>query len=229
MKITRLPALVVLIAIMGGAVSCSKKKSPDAAVNEVRKAALLGLKMNPNIEIVKTDDAGGTVTYRDKKSGEEVTLSFDDLSQGRFNMKVKDKSGRETSIDSSGSGKVTVNGPDGRMTYGGDASASAPPAWVLTYPGATPAPGSMRMEKDDMLNGSFMAETKDSAVKVKEFFDAKLKEKGFKTEAMNLNFDGKENATVRGTKDDEKRKITVTATSEEGKTTVMIIYEGPKN
>ena len=85
------------------------------------------------------------------------------------------------------------------------------------------------MEKDETLSGSFISETKDSAVKVKEFFDAKLKEQGFKTEAMVLNFDGKDNATVSGTKDDGKRKITVTATTNSGKTTVQVIYEGPKN
>ena len=63
----------------------------------------------------------------------------------------------------------------------------------------------MRMEKNETLSGSFVSETKASAVKVKEFFDAKLKEQGHKTEAMLMNLDGKDHATVAGTKEDGKR------------------------
>lgn len=231
MKLSRhTPVILAALALLGGA-SCSKTKTDDAGGDAMRKATLLALKANPDVEILKTDDAKGEVTYRVKKSGEQVTMSFNDLAQGKFNMKVKNAKGEETTVDagSMGAGGVTIKGPEGKVTFNADTAGSAPPAWVTPYPGATPAPGSVRLEKNDTLSGSFVSETKDSVVKVKEFFDAKLKEQGYKTEAFVLNADGKDSATVSGTKDDGKWKITVAATTGDGKTTVMLVYEGPKN
>jgi hypothetical protein len=229
MKTTKTAVILAAFVLTWGS-SCAKKKKADADADAMKSAALMALKMNPAVEILKTDDAKGMVTYRDKGSGEEVTLSFDDLAQGRFNIKVKDAKGRETSVGASqdGSGGMTITGPDGKMTLGGDAAGSAPPAWVPPYPGAKAAPGAMRMEKDDSVNGSYVMETADSVAKVKEFYDTKLKGQGFKTEAMSLNIDGKDNASVSAEKSEAKQKLTVSISSEGGKTTVMLIYEGPK-
>jgi hypothetical protein len=231
MNRTQLFAAVIATLAILSLPACSRKKKEDAAADAVANAVILGLKKNPNIEILKTDNTKREVTYREKKSGQEVTISFDDLSQGKFNMKMKDARGRESSISSGAAGGMTITGPDGKMTISGGAASSSAPAWVPAYPGATPAAGSMRMEKGDTLSGSSHSETKDSVAKVKEFFDSKLKEQGYKTEAMIMNLDGKDNASVTGTKKDGDRKtsITVSISAVDGKTAVMTYYEGPKN
>ena len=115
MKISRHSAILLAALVASPLVSCSKKNKQDAEAKAVHDAAVMALKMNPAIEIVKTDDAKGEITYRNKQSGEQVTMSFNDLAQGKFNMKVKDAQGRESSVTGGGDGNVTVNGPDGKM------------------------------------------------------------------------------------------------------------------
>ena len=142
MKNSKYIASFLAALVLFGGMSCSKKKQGEAAGDAMRSAALFALKANRDVEILKTDDAKGEVTYRDKKSGEQVTISFDDLAQGKFNMKVKNAKGEETTIGTAtdGGGGLTVKGPDGKVTFSADAAGSAPPAWVAVYPGATASP-----------------------------------------------------------------------------------------
>src|SRR5436309_2246967 len=38
--------------------------------------------VNPDIEVVRTNDSAGTITVRDKRSGKETTMSFDQAKTG---------------------------------------------------------------------------------------------------------------------------------------------------
>jgi hypothetical protein len=72
---------------------------------------------NPNAEVISTDNGAKTITIRDRKTGEEVTMSFDDVKNGRFKM--------------TGIGK---HGEIGNIEIGGGAGKT--PSWVPTYRGA---------------------------------------------------------------------------------------------
>lgn len=54
--------------------------------HEFAQAATLKLavKLNPDLELVMTDEAKGEITIRDKKSGEVTTLSFDEMSMNKL-------------------------------------------------------------------------------------------------------------------------------------------------
>jgi len=225
---------LLLLACIGGGLlvarGCSKLKevAGDFQKNPTKAAATLLVKANPDLELVGTNDAKGEMTIKDKKTGEVTTMSFDQLSQGKF--KVRDAKGNETSVDASaaGKGRVVIKGADGQTMIGGAAAEIALPAWVPSYPGTATKEGGMRIEKEGAVSGMAMAESRDSVSKVKDFYDARLKAAGFKVESSIAKINGTENAMVNGTKEDGRQKVGAIINSDQGKTSIILTYEGPK-
>ncbi len=227
-----LTLLGLLVMVLLGMKACNKLKdvAGDFNANPVKAAAMMVLKLNPEVDIVKTDDAKGEITVRNKKSGEEVTLSFEEAADGKFSM--KNAKGEVVSIDGSdatGKGGIVMKGPDGEVVIGGtNAAAIAPPAWVPMYPNLKSQPGGMRSESNGVIAGAFAAESADAAAKVKEFYESKLKEAGFDTNVTTTGTGGGEFIIVHGSKDDNKTQVSAVISSKDGKTGVMINYEEKK-
>lgn len=227
--------LFVLVVLVGGFLTmkaCSAMKGVvgDFEKNPAKATAVLAVKMNPDLELVSTNDATNEITVRDKKSGEVTTLSFNDIAQGKF--KYKNSKGEEVTIDAAnqgGKGNIVVKDKDGTTVLSGDAKSAAPPAWVPVYPGAQNKAGGMRSEKADKISGMFAIETTDSTVKVKDFFEPKLKADGFQVETTSINGGNGEIITLKATKDGDSRTVSVMITTDSGKTNVAINYDGPKN
>ena len=57
--------------------------NPDAAVV---RAAELALRLNPEVDVVSSDPAAGTITVREKKTGKEVTFNLEDIKAGKFSI-----------------------------------------------------------------------------------------------------------------------------------------------
>ena len=207
-----------------------KEAAGDFQKNPAKAAAVLMVKANPDLDLVKTDDTTGEITVRDKKSGQTTSMSFDDLSKGKLTFK-NDK-GEEVSIDASGANNkagIVIKGPKGQTVIGGTNEATAPPSWVPMYPGATSdSIGGMREEKDDHIKGNFIGQTTDPMAKVKEFYETKLKEAGYTTETNTININGVDSASISGKKDDGKTSVDVMLNGAKEKTAIILGYEGKK-
>ena len=226
---------LLLIGAIGAVVAVwtfapkAKKLADDFKNNPAKAAAMLAVKANPDLDLVNSDDAKGEITVRDKKSGKEVTMSFDEISQGKFRMRNAD--GEEVTIDGKAGpdgGRIVVKGPDGQTVIGGDAGAIAPPDWVPAYPGAKPQGGGMKKDTANKVNGMFVGETGDGTAKVREFYETKLKAAGFETEATTSAVESSDSAVVTGRKDGGKRTLNVMLNTDKGVTTIVITYEGAK-
>ena len=136
--------LIAMVAFIGlKAVSKMKEVAGDDwRKNPAKTAALVAAKMNPEWDFVKVDDAKGEITVKVKKTGEEITMSYNEVAQGKFTMK-------------NSNGEETVFGT----------AASAPPAWVPAYPGAAAQGAGMRTEKPTGVSCTYMVQTKDAAAK----------------------------------------------------------------
>jgi hypothetical protein len=226
--------LIIIVAILAFVLlgkTCSKlgEVAGDFQKNPAKSAAILAMKMNPDVKIVSTDDAKNEITIKTKSDGKTMTMSFDDVANGKFTM--TDGDGKKVTIDGSNSatgGGIVMKGPDGETVIGGSATASVLPAEVPAYPGLKAGAGGVRTEKGDKLMVSSMGETADAVGKVKEFYEAKLKASGFKVDASIVNAGGADNATINATKDDGKTKVMMMIAGDAGKTSVIINYEGPK-
>lgn len=210
--------LVLLVLIGGGILAARVAQKP------VTSAAKLMVSMLPDMQLVKADETTKEITVKNTKTGQITTMTLDDLKQGK--IKMTDDKGNVTTIDPSNSaGQMKVQTNEGNITLGGDASASPLPSWVPAYPGATATPGGIRSEKGDKISGMSIAESTDPLTKVKEFYEGKLKEAGFKVEST---LAGAEAAVLSGTKDATHETLQVTISRADNKTTIMFTYEGPK-
>ncbi len=59
------------------------ESNPDAAA--VRAAELV-LRLNPDVDVLSSDPAAGTITVREKKTGKEVTFDLEDIKAGKFSI-----------------------------------------------------------------------------------------------------------------------------------------------
>ncbi len=198
--------LLIILVVVVFTVSRIVDKVKDVAGDDWRKnpartAAMVAAKMNPDWDFVKADDAAGEITVRVKKTGEEITMSYNEVAQGKF--KMKNSNGEET-------------------VFGG--GVTAPPAWVPAYPGALAQGLGMRTEKPAGISGSFFVQTPDALAKVREFFETKLQADGYEVTVTSA----PESPVISAKKESEKRTITVQLNGANGATQVVITYEGPK-
>ena len=108
----------------------------DMKANPTRMTAETMIRMNPELELIETDDAAGTITFRNKTTGEEATLDFADIAEGRFSVTTEE--GEYTvGAASDGEGGMTFEGPEGETRIGASADLGNVPDWVPRYPGAT--------------------------------------------------------------------------------------------
>lgn len=161
---------------------------------------------NPNLEVVHTDNGAGTITIRDRRTGKQSTISFDQVRRrGRFSITADDDNG----------GKASVQFGDGAADL---------PSWVPKYPGAAESGTFSAKGADSNGNGeggSFNFSTPDPARKVMDFYQRKAGELGMK---INLSADNGDGGTIVAVNDDNKRTLTVTATGSGNSTNVNVVY-----
>jgi len=202
----------------------------DSGGQPVKTAAQLAVMANPDLEVVSTDEAKGTMTLRQKSNGHVMTIPVTEAAQGRFS--VQDAEGKRTEVSvgngPDGGGTLTVEGPDGKMAVS-SAGADAPmPAWVPGYPGAQTQPGGMRAETPEGISGNATFTTTDPAAKVRQHYETALKQQGFTTEVASFGSGDAETTSITATKNDGKTTVNLVITAETGQTTVMTTYQGPK-
>ena len=108
---------IILIGflVLGALGWFAKKKIDQFAENPTFNAAKLVVQMNPELELVSADEKTGTLTIKNKKTGEVTTLSAEDAKEGRWTFK-NDK---------------------GETATLGAGSAQTLPSWLPSYPGGT--------------------------------------------------------------------------------------------
>jgi hypothetical protein len=140
--------------------------NPALAVTKMAVAA------NPDLETLSTDDRAGSITVRDKKSGDVLTLTFD---PDKKTMVARDKDGKEVNFKISGDangGSLEVNSSDGSVKFGAT-STNTLPAWVPVYPGSSPQ-GTLSSTTDQGNQSAFSFTTKDSAQTVLDYYEKEL-------------------------------------------------------
>jgi hypothetical protein len=206
------PVVLVLLIVLGFFFLCvlglvgfgffaarAIRNNPGAVI---AKMITLG---NPNIEVVNTDNGARTITIRDRRTGKESTISFDQARNGHFSITANDDHG----------GNATVE-------FGG--SVNNLPSWVPKYPGAANT-GVFSAKGTDNNGagegGSFTFTTSDPPRKVLDFYRDKVGELGLK---VTMNSDTGSGGMIVAAEEAEKRSLTAIANASGGSTTVNITY-----
>jgi hypothetical protein len=188
------------------------KKNPGLAMAKMVTA------MNPDYEMVKTNDREGTIVVREKSTGKVVTLKFDPLTQ---KMVVTTDDGKQASvtIDSNG---VSAQSPDGSSVKFGAAAGNNAPSWVPVYPGASPQ-GTMSSSSAEGTQNTFTFKSKDPASKIITYYSDQLRAAGF---SINMTTTTDQGGLVQASDDSKKRTIVVTVgTSADGTETGVTSIE----
>jgi hypothetical protein len=233
------PVAWILIGCLGilliGAIgfgACSffvAKKVKDVAQefsdNPAKAAAELAVKLNPELEKVESDEAAETITVRNKKTGEVMTLDWSEIEQGNFSFKSKDG---EFKVDASDDGEgavVSVTGADGQSTqfYGGSAAGDVPD-WIPLPDGAGPATSAFSSKSGQQVSGTFGFTTSESVDDVVAFYAEKLGDAGYETNESSYSGGGQRGGGVTATNQSEGRTVGVGVAETEEGTQVTISY-----
>ena len=220
--------LVVLVVMIAGGIFISRKAKEFAAGAE-KNPALVVAKMiaaaNPDIEVVAEDADAGTLTLRNKKTGETITMNAEDIKDGRISFKT-DK-GEEVKISGSareGEQGLTIESDEGTLSFGSGASAQLPD-WLPIYPGAE-SQGTYSGEGKGKTGGAVQFETPDSVAEVLAFYEKQLKGAGFATETTRVDRDGSlVGATLTAKDEAGGRTVTIVCTRIEQATQGLVSYE----
>lgn len=206
-------ALLICAVIVFAAIGyMAKKKLQEFGENPEMAAAQLILRANPDLEVVNTDDEAGTITVRDKKSGEETTLNLSDIKEGRIEIK-SDKG----SVTMDGTGMTVEDEKGETSTFTAGAGAGDIPDWVPIYPGGN-AQGNFLGTTAEGSSGIVTVNTSDSAEKVLEFYKGKLEGDGYTVQQSTTNSNGEVSGIVSGTTADEKRTLAIVVSPSSGGT-----------
>jgi hypothetical protein len=211
---------LLLLAIIGvvAVTMWMKQKVGNLQRNPAVAAAEILVRANPELEVVSTDYAKGTITMKNKKTGETLTMDANEVKQGRFTF--KDGKGSEIRFQApeGGSGPVQIQGPDGQTTFGAGTKVQTP-SWLPTYPAAL-SEGVMSATGKDGSTGTIVQKTADSPTQMLETFEKALKAGGFEVNTIR----NPEGGIVIGEQKAMKRHVMATIGTSQGQTVATITY-----
>jgi len=218
--------MVVLIVVMVGGFFVARKVQDVAADFEENPAlatARMIVKLNPELEEVSTDEEAGTMTIRNTKTGEKITVNFEDIEEGRFSFTTDEG---EITVDASEmkeSGSLKVTNEDGEVVLStGGAVSDDVPSWVPVYPGSEPT-SRHTMRTDEEQTGGFELETSASVKEALDFYRAALEGEGFEVSMNTFTQDESEGGMVNGSHGDKGRNVVAIFSAEGGGPTKIVI------
>ena len=223
---------IILIGVVAAAIlGYLAYRKGQEVVNDMEKnpamaAAKMAVALNPDVETVSTDEARGTITVRDKKTGKVVTLNFDDVNNGKFTVKGdNDETVTFEAKSGEGSGSFEVKTDKGSVKFGAGSSAENLPDWLPSYPGAK-AEGTYSMRGDNGNAGTFAFSTTDSVTEVISYYETELNAKGLKVSVTTTKQDGLSGGgVVTGQDKHEHRTAVITIGGQsDGKTMVSVTF-----
>lgn len=215
--------LVVIVGIvMSVAVWWGARKLADAARNPAVLAAKLVVAANPDLEVVAEDPGKQTVTIRNKKTGDVITMNAADIQRGK--LELRDGRGEKVTLEAGDKekGGITVTSKAGTTRIGADAAAAPLPSWIPAYPGVQPG-GIMSSKTAGGVEGMISFTTSHPSSEVLDFYEADLKGKGFKVERSEVKGDAGSTGSLTARLED-RRELTVTAVPAEKETQVGVHY-----
>jgi hypothetical protein len=204
-----------------------KKKVGD---NPALAAAELIVRANPELEVVDSDSKAGTLTIRNTKTGEVVTMNAKDIEEGKISFKTKEGT---TVFDASkngeegGSIKVTNEKGEQATFTAGEGAPKNLPSWVPIYSGGTVA-GSYDATTAQGRSAAFTVTTADSLDQVVEFYESQLKATGLTVQKSSFEGNGQKTVMLVGTTSDDKRNANVSISTSEGKTQALVNFNEKK-
>ena len=222
--------LLIGVVVMFAVGYMAKRQLDKFEDNPAMAAATLAVRLNPELELVDSDAEKNTLTVKNKKTGEVVTLSAEDIKEGKFTVTTDEGT---TTFDADGDGKdggsMTVTNEKGEVATfsGGGGAPKNLPAWVPIYPGGT-ATGSYDATTNNERSAAFGVTTSASVDDVLAFYEEKLEGEGFEVQKTTFESNGEKGGSVTGTTSDQKRTVSVLVGSSSEGTQATVTFTEKK-
>ncbi len=205
-----------------------KKQADKFEKNPTMAAAEMVVRLNPDLELVSSDEKTNTLTIKDKKTGEVTTLSADDAKNGKFTIKT-DKGTTTIDANSKDGGSLKVTDDKGQTTTmnAGTAAPQNLPSWLPVYPGGT-VQGTFDTTNAEGHSATFTVSTSDPVSKVLDFYKSQFESGGLKAEKTTFSANGQDGGTVTAKSADDKRQANVLIGNANGKTSATVTYQEKK-
>ena len=205
-----------------------KKQADKLEKNPTLTIAEWYVRANPDYELVSADEATGTITIREIKTGEEMTVDAKDLKEGKLTVKTKDGTAVFDASADEGGGTIKVTDEKGQASTLQAGSGAAPqnlPSWLPVYPGGT-IQGTFDTNTPDGRSASFSLTTSDTGDKVLSFYESRLKEAGLKVDSttMTSTAEGKGGILTASSESPSRNVSVLVGASEGGQTTAAITF-----
>jgi hypothetical protein len=201
-----------------------KKQADKLEKNPTLAAAEWIVRVNPELEVVSSDEEAGTLTIKNTKTGETVTMNAKDVEQGHIEFKTKDGTAVFDASGKDGTVKVTDNkGQVSTLQAGSGAAPQNLPSWLPVYPGGT-IQGTFDTNTPEGRSASFSLTTQDPGDKVLSFYESRLKGAGLKVDSttMTSTTEGK-GGILTASSENPSRNVSVLVGAAEGSQTTATI------
>lgn len=176
-------------------------KAQEVADNPAIAMAKIAAAADPNVEVLDTDEGAGTITIRNRKTGETVTVNADKIREG----------------------KIEFTTPEGRATFGAGSDVKFP-KWVPIPSGAKTI-GGMSADSSEGAGGTVVIETSLGIDEVKAFYEDKVPATGIDLNSnMTTTVNGVKSVTLAGESQGGGRTLAVTIFQEGGSTKVNLVF-----
>lgn len=222
--------LVVLVLAVGGFIIGKKVKdfAKEAERNPAVAAAELVARANPDIEVVDKDYDRGTITIRNKKTGEVLTMDAEDVKNGR--LRFRNDKGEEITFEGKGEGaggQVKLTGKEGELTFGAGVEATLP-SWLAEYPGGE-SQGAYSGSDGSIVTGGYTFQTDDSVQEVMDFYKDRLEGEGFQVTTTTFQQDGRiAGGSLSGKGSNNREAHLGFMRNDDGRTVVTVTFKRPK-
>ncbi|MCX7895000.1 MAG: hypothetical protein N2447_03455 [Thermoanaerobaculum sp.] len=193
----------------------SAGKNPAVAAAKVVAAA------NPDVEVVKADEEAGTITLRNKKTGEVLTMDAKDVEQGRITF--SNEKGEKITVEGKGEGEkgtFRISSKGEELVFSSEVNL---PAWV-PIPAGVQLEGGASTRSEEGEGGAVGFHTAMSPKEVLTFYEGSLKAAGFTPVVSKFEQNGQLVGGLVHGKHADGRNIVATVTQEKGRTQVALTF-----
>ncbi|MGH9320487.1 MAG: hypothetical protein ACRD21_05085 [Vicinamibacteria bacterium] len=176
---------------------------------------------NPEIELVEADKENRIVTFRNVKTGEELTVNYDDIEQGKLSFSSDGKEA-EFQLETTGeeAGQLTIRSDEGTATFSAGADATDIPDWVPLYPGSAPK-GNFATEGGGQRSGAFSFEADSDLESILDFYEGEKDRSGLEVRSRTA---ANEEAILVMSSTDESRGLNIMASRKGSSSEVAVTF-----
>jgi hypothetical protein len=195
----------------------------EASANPAKVAAEMAVRLNPDLELVSTDDDAETITIRDKRTGKESTVDWSAIENGQLTF---ESDGETYTLDGSDAadGRIAVQNENGdTMSFG--AGAGDVPAWFPAYHNAADTNVLVNANQNGQQSTIWTFTTADNVPDVLGFYETQLESSGWEVTTSSSEMGGTSNGSLEAKQDGGAKTVNLVITksgSEAGQ--AMVTY-----